>query len=201
MALRKWPFEGPGRAARKPPFESGPFRGQGWFRGWAIDHFDPRAGRTHGLQIGRRLVAELLDIASYDSARSLAASVGVTPSHHQSGTSVHAHPHISKVGNSDLRGALWWPAISAMRYNPVIRDFTENLRKTNKHNYAIIIAAIRKLLHLVYGVIKNDTPFDPNWSSKSAVTPLTFSTVSETASRTAAYGPHGFEGLGHFGCD
>jgi transposase len=121
-----------------------------------------------GERTALKLVAEFLDIASYDSARSLAASVGVTPSHHQSGSSVHAKSTISKIGNAALRGALWWPAVSAMRHNPIIRDFAHKLRKAKKHNFAIIIAAIRKLLHLVYGVIKNDAPFDPNWLSKNA---------------------------------
>ena len=124
-----------------------------------------------GERTALKLVAEFLDIASYDSARSLAASVGVTPAHHRSGSSVHSQPHISKIGNAALRGALWWPAVSAIRHNPIIRDFAAKLRKAKKHNFAIIIAAIRKLLHLVYGVIKNDAPFDQNWHSTSPLAP------------------------------
>jgi transposase len=115
-----------------------------------------------------KLVAELMDIAGYADARSLAASVGVTPAQHRSGTSVKGTSHISKVGNGTLRGALWWPAVSAMRFNPVIQNFTKTLRKAKKHNFAIIIAVIRKLLHLVYGVIKNNTPFDPYWATSLA---------------------------------
>ncbi|HPH94994.1 MAG TPA: hypothetical protein PKW33_02500 [Anaerolineaceae bacterium] len=76
--------------------------------------------------------------------------------------------HISKVGNGSLRGALWWPAVSAMRYNPVIQSFVKPLRKAKKHNSAIIIAVIRKPLHLVYGVIKHNTFFDPDWAASKA---------------------------------
>lgn len=121
-----------------------------------------------GQRTAIKLVAELGDIAGYANARSLAASVGVTPSQRRSGTSVNGTSHISKVGNGALRGALWWPAVSAMRHNPVIRSFVTTLRKAKKHNLAIIIAVIRKLLHLVYGVIKNNTPFDPNWATSKA---------------------------------
>ncbi len=121
-----------------------------------------------GAQTAVKLVAELMDIAGYENARSLAASVGVTPSQHTSGSSVNGRAHISKVGNAALRGALWWPAISAMRCNPIIREFVATLRKAKKHNFAIIIAVIRKLLHLVYGVIKNNTPFDAQWQTKTA---------------------------------
>lgn len=115
-----------------------------------------------------KLVAELMDIASYDNARSLAASVGVTPSHRKSGSSLNARTHISKVGNATLRGALWWPAVSAMQHNPIIQDFVKRLRKAKLHNFAVIIAVIHKLLHLVFGVIKNDAPFDPKWHTKNA---------------------------------
>lgn len=115
-----------------------------------------------------KLVAECMEIAGYANARSLAASVGVTPAHHTSGSSIHGPSHISKVGNASLRGALWWPAISAMHHNPVIQAFVKTLRKAKKHNFAIIMAVIRKLLHLVYGVIKNDKPFDANWMTKRA---------------------------------
>jgi transposase len=115
-----------------------------------------------------KLLAEFKDIVRYDDARSLAASVGVTPSHHESGTSVNAKTHISKVGNSALRGALWWPTISAMQYNPIIAAFAKKLRSTKMHNFAVIIAAMHKLIRLVYGVVKNNSPFDPNWRPAGA---------------------------------
>lgn len=116
-----------------------------------------------GPQTATKLVAELQDIAGYADARSLAASVGVTPAHYRSGSSVAGASHISKVGNGPLRGALWWPAIAAMQHNPVIQTFVARLRQAKKHNFAIILAVIRKLLHLVYGVIKHKMPFDPHW--------------------------------------
>jgi transposase len=143
------------------------------------EHIDQNSDLKHQIELiisirglGKRtaikLVAEFMNIAGYADARSLAASVGVTPSQHKSGSSVNSTTRISKVGNAALRGAMWWPAVSAMRYNPVIREFAARLRKAKKHNFAIIIAVIRKLLHLVYGVIKNDKPFDPNWIAQKA---------------------------------
>lgn len=116
-----------------------------------------------------KLIAEFMDIASYDDARSLAASVGVTPSHYESGTSVKGRSHISKVGNSALRGALWWPTVSAMQHNPIIAAFSKKRRSTHMHNFAIIIAAMHKLLRLVYGVIKNGKPFDAHWNAMTLV--------------------------------
>jgi transposase len=110
-----------------------------------------------------KMIAEFMDIAGYDDARGLAASVGVTPRHHQSGSSLKGRTHISKVGNSSLRGALWWPTVSTMQHNPIIAAFAKKLRAAKMHNFAVIMAAMHKLIRLVYGVVKNNTPFDPNW--------------------------------------
>jgi transposase len=116
-----------------------------------------------GEHTAAKLLAEFVNIAAFEDARSLAAWAGVTPSKNQSGSSVRGKPHMSKIGNASVRGALYWPAISAMQHNPVVIAFIAPMRKANKNNMAIIVAVMRKLLHLVYGVIKHDTPFDPLW--------------------------------------
>jgi transposase len=114
-------------------------------------------------------MTELYDLAQYTSAHAAAADAGVTPAHHESGTSIRRTPKISKVGKASVRSILYWPAISAMRYNPVVRALAERLRTRHKPNKVIIAAAMRKLLHLAYGVLKNQTPFDPNYAAATLV--------------------------------
>ena len=70
-------------------------------------------------------------------------------------------PHLAKTGNSRLRRALYLPAIVAMRHNPVVRALAERLRARGKRPMVIVGAAMRKLLHLLYGVLKSAKPFDP----------------------------------------
>jgi len=53
------------------------------------------------------------------------------------------------------------PAIVARHYNPVIKEFADRLKKAGKPNMLIIRAAMRKLLHIIYGVRKSGIPFDP----------------------------------------
>ena len=113
------------------------------------------------------LLAEI-DFGAYPSARQVAAQAGLTPRQRQSGTSVHGKPRLSKQGASQLRKILYFPAISAKRHNPVMRDFAERLEKRGKANMAIVCACMRKLLHLVYGVLKTGLPFDPNYEKKRA---------------------------------
>ncbi|KLD77732.1 hypothetical protein Y886_14130 [Xanthomonas hyacinthi DSM 19077] len=53
------------------------------------------------------------------------------------------------------------PAMVAMTHNPVIRALKQRLRERGKAGKQIICAAMRKLLHIAYGVLKSRTPFDP----------------------------------------
>lgn len=109
------------------------------------------------------ILAEFYDLRHYSSAKSVAADAGITPSKHESGTSVKRRAKISRIGKSAVRGILYWPAQTAILHNPVVRDLVERLEKRGKSTGVIIVAAMRKLLHLVYGVVKNQTPFDPNF--------------------------------------
>jgi transposase len=95
----------------------------------------------------------------------------LTPRQRQSGTSVHGKPRLSKQGSSQLRRILYFPAIVAMRHNPVIRAFAKRLAARGKAKMAIICAAMRKLLHLCYGVLKTGLAFDPDYQPARRVQP------------------------------
>jgi hypothetical protein len=58
--------------------------------------------------------------------------------------------------------------MTALRYNPIIRELGERLAARGKPKLVIICAAIRRLLHLVYGVLKTGQPFDPAWGKTAA---------------------------------
>jgi transposase len=111
------------------------------------------------------LLAEIGDISQFDNARQLAAWVGITPRHFQSGSSVKRPSRISKQGNIHLRTALYMPAISARRWNPFCRALTQRLQQRNKHGIAINIAVMRQLLHQVFGILKSGRPFDPTYQN------------------------------------
>lgn len=97
------------------------------------------------------------------SARQLAAHAGLVPQERQSGSSVRGKARLSKRGNARLRKALYWPAIVAMRANPLLRAFAERLRAAGKPTMLIIGALMRKLLHQAFGVLKSGRPFDPRY--------------------------------------
>lgn len=115
--------------------------------------------------IGAVTAAKLhaLDLLRFDDARAVSACGGLSPMIQVSGTSVHRRTKLSKMGDPHLRHALYMPAISAKRFNPIVRDFCERLAARGKHPMAILGAAMHKLLVLAYGVLKSDKPFDPNY--------------------------------------
>jgi transposase len=118
--------------------------------------------------IGETTAAWLLSevqVSAYSSARQVAAHAGLTPRHHESGTSVRGRTKLSKTGNRRLRRALYLPAVVAKRYNPIIRAFCQRLEKRGKRPMEIVGAAMRKLLHIVYGVLKSGKAFDPSFAS------------------------------------
>jgi len=115
-----------------------------------------------------KLLAEV-DFANFAGARELAAFVGLTPRQNQSGTSLKGKGRLSKVGSSDLRKALYFPAVNARRFNPVIQAFCKNLLDKGKPMMVVVCAAMRKLLHLAFGVLKSGKPFDAAHLTQSSL--------------------------------
>jgi transposase len=95
------------------------------------------------------VLAEMPDLAQYDSAQAAAADTGVTPSHYESGTSVRRRPRMSKLGKAGLRAALYWPAITAMNRCPGFKAFAEALAQRGKPKKVSIGAVMRKLMHVM----------------------------------------------------
>ena len=108
-----------------------------------------------------RMLGEIMDVKLYESARQLAAFAGLAPRLHESGSSVRRPTHLSKTGAPRLRKALYFPAIAAIKYNPYVKEMSERLKARGKCPMQIIGAAMRKLVHLAYGVLKSGRPFNP----------------------------------------
>lgn len=107
------------------------------------------------------LMLALIDFSQFSSGRKVGAYAGLAPIIHDSGTSIHARPKISRSGSPQLRGALYFPAMVAMQHNPQIRQFAERLKAKNKPAKVIICASMRKLLVLASALIRKQEFYDP----------------------------------------
>ena len=120
----------------------------------SIDGIGPTTSAT--------ILAETPHIEKFESAKALAAFAGVCPQLRQSGKSLSSS-RITKIGNREIRKVLYMAALAALRHNAVIKVFADRLRERGKSNMEIIVATMRKLLVLVFGVLKTRQPFDPAW--------------------------------------
>lgn len=114
-----------------------------------------------GKRTATRLLAEIADISQYESARQVAAYAGLTPRNNRSGT-IRGQTRLSKTGNARVRKALFLPAMVAKRHNPVVRSFCQRLAQYGKNKMQLIGAAMRKLIHIAFGVLKSGKVFNPN---------------------------------------
>jgi len=141
------------------------------------DHIDRHPGLKHDADLlasipglGATTVAKLLghlgDIRRFDSAKTFAAFLGVTPKQRSSGSSVQGRTMMSRTGSTALRTALYMPSLVARRHNPILRRFAEHLAQGGMAKKAVIGAVMHKLAHLIYGIIRTGKPFDANYLPK-----------------------------------
>lgn len=114
------------------------------------------------------VLSEFANIEKFKNAKQLAAFIGVAPKERLSGSSVRGRTMMSKTGRSQLRKTFFMPALVALRYNPILIQMKQRLTESGKSKMAIVGAAMRKLVHLIYGVLKSGVPFDADYVTKQA---------------------------------
>jgi transposase len=112
-----------------------------------------------GEKTTNKTLAFLCHIKDFEKAKQVAAFIGINPQHAQSGTSLN-HSHISKTGDAELRKMLYMPALVAIQCEPSIKTFYEKLVAKGKPKKVAICAVMRKLIHIIYGVLKSQKPFN-----------------------------------------
>jgi len=100
------------------------------------------------LQTAAIVVAEPGSPERFESACQAAAYAGLVPRHHESGTSIRGSPRMSKVGNVRLRRAMYFPAMTALRFNSAVKAFGDRLKDRGKEKMVVVGVAMRKLLYI-----------------------------------------------------
>lgn len=107
-----------------------------------------------------QILPELLVLPRDMTVRQWVAHCGLDPREFTSGTSVAKATRISKVGNVRVRRALYMPALVASQHEPRVKAFYEKLVENGKKPKQALVAVMRKLLHAIYGMLKNKSDFD-----------------------------------------
>lgn len=106
------------------------------------------------------LLGELLVLDPEMTPAELVAHAGLDPRPHESGTSVRGRRGISKTGNARIRAALFMPALTASQHCPPLRQVYDRLVAAGKLKKVALVAVERKLLELVWVLIRRKQDFD-----------------------------------------
>jgi transposase len=107
------------------------------------------------------LVADLPELGHLNRQK-IAALVGVAPFNHDSGK--HRGKRRIFGGRTSVRSVLYMATLSAIRHNPVIKDFYQHLLNQGKLKKVAITACMRKLLVILNTMVKTGQDWNPAFS-------------------------------------
>jgi len=107
------------------------------------------------------LLAYLPELVKLENA-AIASLSGLAPHAKESGN--YKGKRRIQGGRREVRKALYMAALSAKRYNPILKKFAEKLKKQGKPPKVIIIAVARKMVIIINAMIKNNTTWNENYA-------------------------------------
>ena len=119
-----------------------------------------------GPQVGGNMLS-VLSSHHFESAEQLAAYLGLVPVERQSGSSVLGRAKLSKAGPARIRAVLYMAAVAAKRCNPHVKAVYERLLARGKCKMSALGAAMRKLVHLCFGVLKTQQPYQRDYAKNA----------------------------------
>ena len=109
------------------------------------------------------LEAYVGDVYRFPNAKKMVAYFGMNPTIDSSGTSKKRKGHLQKKGSGIVRHKLYMAILSVIRFkNGPIYDYYARLVKAGKPKLVAMAAAMRKLLVIIYNMLKNQEEFDAN---------------------------------------
>ncbi|MAG35597.1 MAG: IS110 family transposase [Dehalococcoidia bacterium] len=111
-----------------------------------------------GPGLTRALLADLPELGTL-SRQQIATLVGVAPLNRDSGT--WRGRRSTWGGRRTVRAALYMSALTATRYNPLLRTFYRRLCAAGKAKKVALTACMRKLLTILNAILRDQTPWQP----------------------------------------
>jgi transposase len=112
------------------------------------------------------LLLEVQSVKRFASAKKLASFFGLHPVFKISGDGSSGF-RMSKQGRKAPRSILYMVAMSAIKSNPLIRDLYQEKVSGGMTKMAAVGLCMHKILRIVYGMLKNNTPFNPEIDRKN----------------------------------
>lgn len=111
-----------------------------------------------GSVLSSTLITELPELGSL-TGKEISSLAGVAPFPRESGK--WKGKRFCRGGRNSIRRVLYMATIVATRFNPIIRQFYENLCQRGKLKKVAIIACSRKLLVILNAMVNNNSAWQP----------------------------------------
>jgi transposase len=118
-----------------------------------------RSFKGIGIDSAIGLIMNIVSTDLFPDVKKAASFFGVHPVYKQSGDGVWGF-HMSKQGRASMRSILFMIAFSAIRSNPLIKEFYVEQLKKGKSRMSALGICMHKIFRIVYGMLKNNKPFD-----------------------------------------
>lgn len=109
------------------------------------------------------ILTATLNFAACQSPEEVVSFAGLAPYAWQSGTSLNSKRSIGHGGHERLRRAMYLAAVPAVRFNPIIQAFYQQLVARGKAKKLALCAVARKLLHLAWTLVTKKRLFNPKY--------------------------------------
>lgn len=106
------------------------------------------------------LMLNIVSAERFETVKRLGSYFGINPEIKESGDGKKG-VRMSKAGRKAPREILFMVAKSAVIHNPLIKDYYQKQRQKGMVWKAAIGVCMHKILRIVYGMLKNNTAFDP----------------------------------------
>lgn len=105
------------------------------------------------------IISEIGDINNFKTPAKLLAFAGLEPSTSQSGTYTTSHARMVKRGSKYLRWSLLHAARLVAKYDPTFKAYYDKKRQEGKHYFVALSHVAKKLLRVIFHLLKNNEPF------------------------------------------
>ena len=114
------------------------------------------------------VLAELGSLHRFCSLKHLLSYFGWCPNTKESGETRSPHPPMSHQGNRFMRRVLWMLAVGVVRVVPEYQAYYQKRQEDGKNHMKTIVAVGRKLLSVIYAILRTGIAYDPKRYLKCA---------------------------------
>ena len=105
------------------------------------------------------ILGEIGDISRFQGPDKLTSFCGLDIEVYESGKFKATNHKISKKGSKYLRYALWQVAKVCWIYDPIFNKYYLKKKSENKHHFVILGHIEKKLVRVIYSILKNNTKY------------------------------------------